>query len=168
VEPLPPQAPELNPADGIWRYVKYGRLANYTPLDLGILRRKVIEELDQLKCRAELLRSFVLGEAVLCMQILDQGRIGRIACRSAVSRSRCIEALPARTRRRRRPRRRWRAAVAHAVIATTGIDTGVSGTPCSGNGASGVSSTGASDTIAPRAAEVAPLARDSPRLETRS
>jgi transposase len=31
VEDLPQYAPELNPADGIWRYVKFGRLANYTP-----------------------------------------------------------------------------------------------------------------------------------------
>jgi len=59
LEPFPPHAPELNPADGIWRYIKYGRLANYTPPDLGILRRKVIEELDQLKIRVELLKSFV-------------------------------------------------------------------------------------------------------------
>jgi transposase len=58
-EPLPAHAPELNPADGIWRYIKFGRLANYTPPDLGQLRRKVMEELDQLKGRAELLRSFV-------------------------------------------------------------------------------------------------------------
>jgi transposase len=59
VEPFPPHAPELNPADGIWRYVKYGKLANYTPADLGILRQKIIEELNHLKSRAELLRSFV-------------------------------------------------------------------------------------------------------------
>jgi transposase len=59
VEPFPPHAPELNAADGIWRYIKYGRLANYTPQDLGMLRSKVTEELDQLRGRAELLRSFV-------------------------------------------------------------------------------------------------------------
>jgi transposase len=59
VEPFPPHAPELNPADGIWRYVKFGRLANYTPSDLGVLRAKVIQELDQLRGRSELLKSFV-------------------------------------------------------------------------------------------------------------
>ena len=59
VEPFPPHAPELNAADGIWRYIKYGRLANYTPQALGILRSKVEEELDQLKGRTELLRAFV-------------------------------------------------------------------------------------------------------------
>jgi transposase len=59
VEPFPPHAPELNPADGIWRYVKYGRLPNYTPSDLDVLRAKVTEELDRLRGRSELLKSFV-------------------------------------------------------------------------------------------------------------
>lgn len=59
VEPFPPHAPELNAADGIWRYIKYGKLANYTPPDLGILRQKITEELEQLKDRPELLRSFI-------------------------------------------------------------------------------------------------------------
>jgi transposase len=58
-EPLPPYAPELNPADGIWRYIKYGRLANYTPYEMGELRGKVVEELDRLKESPDLLRSFV-------------------------------------------------------------------------------------------------------------
>lgn len=58
-EPFPPYAPELNPADGIWRYVKYGRLANYTPYEMDQLRGKVTEELDRLKECPELLKSFV-------------------------------------------------------------------------------------------------------------
>jgi len=31
VEPFPPYAPELNPVDNVWSYVKYNRLPNYTP-----------------------------------------------------------------------------------------------------------------------------------------
>ncbi len=58
-EPFPPYAPELNPADGIWRYIKYGRLPNYTPYDMGELRGKVTEELDRLKESPALLKSFV-------------------------------------------------------------------------------------------------------------
>jgi transposase len=58
-EPFPASAPERNPADGSWRYIKYGRLANYTPPDRGILRHKVTEEFERLKGRAERLRSFV-------------------------------------------------------------------------------------------------------------
>lgn len=38
VEPFPPYAPELNPVDYVWAYVKYGRLANYCPSDLDQLR----------------------------------------------------------------------------------------------------------------------------------
>jgi transposase len=59
LEPFPPHAPELNPADGIWRYVKYGRLPNYTPPDLGVLRQKIIGELDWLRGQADLLKSFI-------------------------------------------------------------------------------------------------------------
>lgn len=59
VEPFPAYAPKLNPADGIRRYVKYGRLANYTPADLAVLRRTVTVELDQLRGRADLLASFI-------------------------------------------------------------------------------------------------------------
>jgi hypothetical protein len=59
VEPFPPHAPELNPADGIWRCLKFGRLANYNPSDLDTLRGKVIQELDRLRNRPELLKSFI-------------------------------------------------------------------------------------------------------------
>jgi transposase len=59
VEPFPPHAPELNPADGIWRPVKYRKLSNYTPSDLGVLRKQVREELDQLQDRPDLLKAFV-------------------------------------------------------------------------------------------------------------
>jgi transposase len=59
LEPFPPHAPELNPADGIWRYIKFGRLANYCPKDLGVLRETLTKELNRLKRRAKLLKSFV-------------------------------------------------------------------------------------------------------------
>jgi transposase len=59
VEPFPPYAPELNPADGIWRYLKNHPLANYTPADLGILRTKLTEELNGLRHRLDLLKSFI-------------------------------------------------------------------------------------------------------------
>ena len=58
VEPFPPYAPKLNPADGIWGYIKYGRLPNYTPPDLDVLRDTVTAELDRLRQQEELLRSF--------------------------------------------------------------------------------------------------------------
>jgi transposase len=58
-EPFPPYAPKLNPADGIWGYIKYGRLANFTPPDLDVLRSAVTKELDRLGQEEELLRSFI-------------------------------------------------------------------------------------------------------------
>jgi hypothetical protein len=59
VERFPPSAPKLNPADGIWGYVKYGRLPNYAPPDLGVLRTAVTGELERLRQEEELLRSFI-------------------------------------------------------------------------------------------------------------
>ena len=58
-ELLPADAPELNPADGIWRYIKHDRIPNYAPPDLGELRRTVTAELDRLRKRPNLLRGFV-------------------------------------------------------------------------------------------------------------
>jgi transposase len=59
LESFPPYAPKLNPADGIWGYIKYGRLPNYTPADLDVLRATVTSELDRLQREEELLRSFI-------------------------------------------------------------------------------------------------------------
>ena len=59
VELFPPHASELNPVDGVWSYVKYSRLANYTPVDLVQLRETVAAELSRVKERPDLLRSFI-------------------------------------------------------------------------------------------------------------
>ena len=58
VEEFPPYAPELNPVDYVWSYVKYSRLANYAPKDLDILRRQITTEFRRLQKRPDLLRSF--------------------------------------------------------------------------------------------------------------
>jgi hypothetical protein len=58
-ELLPAYAPELNPADGIWRHIKYGRIPNYAPQNLSELRQTVTAELDRLRKRPHLLRGFV-------------------------------------------------------------------------------------------------------------
>ena len=58
-EPLPAYAPELNPADGVWRYIKNSRLPNFAPPDLGVLRATVTGELDRVQRRPDLLRGFV-------------------------------------------------------------------------------------------------------------
>ena len=58
-EPFPPYASKLNPADGIWGYIKYGRLPNYTPPDLDVLRTTLTDELNRLQHEEALLRSFI-------------------------------------------------------------------------------------------------------------
>jgi transposase len=59
IESFPPYTPKLNPTDGIWGYIKYGRLSNYTPPDLDTLRTAVTAELDRLRQEEELLRSLI-------------------------------------------------------------------------------------------------------------
>ena len=58
VEPFPPYAPELNPVDNVWGYVKYNRLANYAPMDLATLRERITTEFRRLQKRPDLLKSF--------------------------------------------------------------------------------------------------------------
>jgi hypothetical protein len=58
VEPFPPYAPELNPVDSVWSYVKYNLLANYTPLNLLELRQRITTEFCRLQKRPDLLKSF--------------------------------------------------------------------------------------------------------------
>jgi transposase len=56
---FPPYAPEINPADGIWRYIKTNRIPNYAPSDLGVLRSTLTDELNRLRKRPDLLRGFI-------------------------------------------------------------------------------------------------------------
>jgi transposase len=58
VEAFPPYAPELNPVDNVWSYVKYNRLPNYTPRNLHELRERITAEFYRLQKRPDLLRSF--------------------------------------------------------------------------------------------------------------
>ena len=57
IEFLPPYAPELNPVDQIWSYVKYNRLANYCPLNLTELRKRIMAELFRVQKMPDLLES---------------------------------------------------------------------------------------------------------------
>jgi len=58
IENFPPYAPELNPVDRVWSYIKYGRLANYAPSDLNQLRTTVKNELLRLRANKSLLPEF--------------------------------------------------------------------------------------------------------------
>lgn len=56
---FPPYAPELNPVDMVWGYVKYNRIANYTPNNLNELRATLKQEFTRIKRRSNLLKSFL-------------------------------------------------------------------------------------------------------------
>lgn len=54
---LPAYAPDLNPVEAVWSWLKWGRLANYVPDDLNELDDWIIEYLVALKHDPTLLRA---------------------------------------------------------------------------------------------------------------
>ena len=61
VEWLPPYAPELNPMELGWAYLKYQRLPNHGYPDLKPLHRRLLYEVRRLRHRQDLLGSFAAG-----------------------------------------------------------------------------------------------------------
>jgi transposase len=61
LERLPPYAPELNPVEPVWGWLKYGQLANFVPDDLAELDDEIIDRLIHLRCDPKLLRSLWNG-----------------------------------------------------------------------------------------------------------
>lgn len=57
MKPFPPYAPELNPVDRVWGYVKYNRLPNYCPNTLAELRARLMAEFFRVQTQPKLLRS---------------------------------------------------------------------------------------------------------------
>lgn len=58
IEPLPAHAPKLMPVEFLWRWLKYGRLCNFAPLDARQLNEAVVRELDAIWDNQVLLASF--------------------------------------------------------------------------------------------------------------
>jgi transposase len=58
IEPLPAHAPTLMPVEFLWRWLKYGRLCNFTPQNAQQLNKAVIRELDAIWDNQVLLASF--------------------------------------------------------------------------------------------------------------
>ena len=56
LERLPPYAPDLNPVEVVWSWLKYGQLANYVPDGVADLDDEIIDRLIVLKCDPDLLR----------------------------------------------------------------------------------------------------------------
>ncbi len=63
-EPFPAYAPDLNPVDGAWFYIKYDRIPNFAPASMTRLRKAVQRELERLRIHSELLRSFIRDSAL--------------------------------------------------------------------------------------------------------
>ena len=59
LEYLPPYAPELNPMEFGWAYLKYQRLPNFAPLDEESLRLRAKHEFCQTRHEPRVLRSFL-------------------------------------------------------------------------------------------------------------
>jgi transposase len=64
LEPFPPYAPELNPVDRAWFYIKYDRIPNLTPSTTAQLRRSAETELKRIGRTPTLLRSFIRHSAL--------------------------------------------------------------------------------------------------------
>ena len=56
---FPPYAPELNPAEGLWAYLKMNPLANLAPHDAAELSRFARSSTQRAQGNARLLRSFL-------------------------------------------------------------------------------------------------------------
>lgn len=56
LERLAAYAPELNPVEAVWSWLKYGQLANYVPEGIGQLDDRIVERLVDLGCDRQLLR----------------------------------------------------------------------------------------------------------------
>ena len=57
LERLPAYAPDLNPVEVVWSWLKYGQLANYVPDGVPELDDEIIDHLIALKCDPDLLRN---------------------------------------------------------------------------------------------------------------
>ena len=59
IEFLPPYAPELNPVEYLWSYLKFGSLANFCPSDIDHLYKETKSALCKIRKRPHLIQSFV-------------------------------------------------------------------------------------------------------------
>jgi transposase len=58
---LPPYAPDLNPTEWLWNYVKYHELGNYAPLSVSELDATVHRCMDRIVGDQDRLRSFFVA-----------------------------------------------------------------------------------------------------------
>jgi transposase len=61
LEFLPPYAPDLNPVEQVWTFLKWHRLSNFAPADTRELEHKAFDELFGVRKNQNRLRSFWQG-----------------------------------------------------------------------------------------------------------
>ena len=59
MEFFPPYAPELNPAEPLWSYLKMNPLANHAPADIHLLSRTARYHARKIRNKPDILRSFL-------------------------------------------------------------------------------------------------------------
>ena len=59
LERLPPDAPERNPVEFVWSWLKYSRLSNFAPRDAPQLDERIVAELTAIQHDQDCLQSFV-------------------------------------------------------------------------------------------------------------
>jgi transposase len=55
---MPAYAPELNPIEGVWHYLKYGLLKNRSCADVPALRQALGEAVQEIRARPELIQAY--------------------------------------------------------------------------------------------------------------
>lgn len=61
LESLPPYAPDLNPVEQVWNYLKWSRLCNFAPADCTELDQAAFQELHGIRKDKDRLQSFWRG-----------------------------------------------------------------------------------------------------------
>ena len=66
VEELPAYAPEINPVEQVWSYLKWGRLCNLAAQDTLSLEKRLRREVDKIERDQDLLRQLWKGSTLPC------------------------------------------------------------------------------------------------------
>jgi putative transposase len=61
LEHLPPYAPDLNPVEWLWSYLKYGEMANFAPRDAAHLDGVVTGHLEAIRRKPGRMKGFYAG-----------------------------------------------------------------------------------------------------------
>lgn len=64
VEDFPPYAPDANPDEWVWSWIKYGKLCNLCPTDVESLADSVMDSLEEIKHRPGLLAAFLMDAGI--------------------------------------------------------------------------------------------------------